>query len=433
MFIKSLLMPVVTRRLLGRERLLAKREQAEHKRLSQGRRHTVHYFHQVDDPYSALMALILPALKERYAVDIVPHLVGPPADEAAPERERLIAYSRKDAMRLARHWRIPLSLEDRQPAADRVARISGDLLAAISEGVFVELAGSASQAFWSVSQPLPTLQWQGRSLTSAPAEVVAAHLGESGSLRQRFGHYLGATLYYEGEWYWGIDRLYHLEHRLQDLGAERAGVNGVLFPHAVDLDHPVTLAHPAPLDFFFSFRSPYSAIVAERVFSLAALTGTPIRARYVLPMVMRGLPVPRSKRMYIVKDAAREAYVRGIPFGGINDPVGRPAERGLALMPYAEREGKVREFVLSFMRAVWAEGVDAGSDNGLRSIVERAGLSWTQAHEALTDEGWRQTAEQNREAMFSLGLWGVPSFHVGDMAVWGQDRLWAVEEALTAS
>jgi 2-hydroxychromene-2-carboxylate isomerase len=39
-------------------------------------------------------------------------------------------------------------------------------------------------------------------------------------------------------------------------------------------------------------------------------------------------------------------------------------------------------------------------------------------------------AEANRSAMFALGLWGVPSFHVGNTAVWGQDRLWAVQEVL---
>jgi len=32
--------------------------------------------------------------------------------------------------------------------------------------------------------------------------------------------------------------------------------------------------------------------------------------------------------------------------------------------------------------------------------------------------------------MFGLGLWGVPSFKVGECAVWGQDRLWAVQEEL---
>jgi 2-hydroxychromene-2-carboxylate isomerase len=145
---------------------------------------------------------------------------------------------------------------------------------------------------------------------------------------------------------------------------------------------------------------------------------------------MRGLPVPREKRSYISQDAAREAFVRGIPFGRLNDPVGRPTERGLALMPLAERLGKGQQYVLSFMRGVWAEGIDAGSDRGLRSIAERAGLSWVDARQALQDDGWRSIAEHHRQEMFGLGLWGVPSFKVGECAVWGQDRLWAVQEEL---
>jgi len=149
--------------------------------------------------------------------------------------------------------------------------------------------------------------------------------------------------------------------------------------------------------------------------------------------VMRGLPVPREKRSYISLDAAREAHARGIPFGRVNDPVGRPTERGLALIPLAEREGKGQAYLLSFMRGVWAEGIDAGSERGLRTIAERAGLSWDAASAALRDEGWRAVAEANRAEMFGLGLWGVPSFRVGDLAVWGQDRLWAVQDALLAT
>ena len=34
------------------------------------------------------------------------------------------------------------------------------------------------------------------------------------------GHYSGATFYYAGEWYWGVDRLFHLEARLQELGRQ---------------------------------------------------------------------------------------------------------------------------------------------------------------------------------------------------------------------
>jgi 2-hydroxychromene-2-carboxylate isomerase len=152
--------------------------------------------------------------------------------------------------------------------------------------------------------------------------------------------------------------------------------------------------------------------------------------RYLLPMVMRGLPVPKAKRNYISLDAAREAHARGIAFGRVNDPVGKPTERGLAIMPLAERMGLGQAYVLSFMQGVWAEGIDAGSDKGLRRIVERAGLSWDDALSALKDEGWRKVAEDNRAELFGLGLWGVPSFRVHDTAVWGQDRLWAVQAAL---
>jgi 2-hydroxychromene-2-carboxylate isomerase len=77
-------------------------------------------------------------------------------------------------------------------------------------------------------------------------------------------------------------------------------------------------------------------------------------------------------------------------------------------------------------------GIDAGSDRGLRRIAERAGLSWTEARSAMKDEAWRRTAEANRVEMLGLGLWGVPSFRVRDTAVWGQDRLWAVQQALLA-
>jgi 2-hydroxychromene-2-carboxylate isomerase len=275
--------------------------------------------------------------------------------------------------------------------------------------------------------------WPGEPLTAADAAATSAHRAAADQLRARLGLYLGAMFFYAGEWYWGIDRLYHLEQRLQALGAQKAGAPEVLFPPAVDWSTPVTVAQPQAIDFFVSLRSPYSAIAAPRVFALGRLAGVPVRLRYVLPMVMRGLPVPRAKRSYISLDAAREAHTRGIPFGRLNDPVGRPTERGLALMPLAEREGRGEAYLLSFMAGVWSQGVDAGSDRGLRRIAERAGLSWDPCRAALRDDGWRAVAERNSEALFALGLWGVPSFQVGDVAVWGQDRLWAVQDALTAA
>ena len=427
MSLKSLLMPAISQRFLSNDRLMKQRARAERTRLAQGEAHQVHYFHQVDDPYSALAAACLPRLLERYDISITAHVVGPPPDSAAPERDKLIAYSRKDAQLLASRWGLKFHDSGAQPAPHDVALATCLLVTAIRDGRFVEVAGQLSSDLW---QRPAALAESGPAVDAAYAADAARHVAESNALRQRLGHYLGATFFYGGEWYWGIDRLHHLEGRLQTLGAQRPGTVGLMFAPRADLQKQVQLAAPAAIDFFVSLRSPYSAIVASRVFELGKRTGAQVRLRFVLPMVMRGLPVPAGKRLYISLDAAREAWVRGIAFGRLNDPVGKPTERGLALIPFAERAGKGEGYLLSFMRGVWAEGMDAGSDSGLRKIVERAGLDWGEARAALKDEGWRKTAEQNRADMFSLGLWGVPSFHVGDVAVWGQDRLWAVEDEL---
>ena len=430
MSIKTLLMPVISQRLLSRERVLKLRAKAERSRLAQRASHQIHYFHQVDDPYSALAAAVLPQLASRYQVEICPHVVSPPLDSAAPERDRLIAYSRTDAQRLAERTGLHFHDTGAQPPASSLERAAGLLVAAIGSGRFVELAGQVSASLWADDATLDQGALAG--LPFADIAGVATHVATSDALRLRMGHYLGATFFYAGEWYWGIDRLHHLEQRLQDLEIQHAGVRGALFPLIPDMQQAAQPVQPLPINFFVSLRSPYSAIVAPRVFALGRSTGAPVRLRYVLPMVMRGLPVPLAKRRYIVQDAAREAFAHGTPFGRINDPVGRPTERGLALLALAERLGNGERYLLSFMRGVWAEGIDAGSDRGLRRIAERAGLGWDEALVALKDETWRKTAEANREAMFELGLWGVPSFQVGNLAVWGQDRLWAVHAALLA-
>src|ERR1700744_4875522 len=71
-----------------------------------GRRPTVHYFHQADDPYSHLAAQLLQPLARRYDILIEPWLVPPPDDAAAPDRHRLEAYALRDAVRLSRRYHL---------------------------------------------------------------------------------------------------------------------------------------------------------------------------------------------------------------------------------------------------------------------------------------------------------------------------------------
>jgi 2-hydroxychromene-2-carboxylate isomerase len=241
--------------------------------------------------------------------------------------------------------------------------------------------------------------------------------------------------HYGGEWYWGVDRLWHLERRLQALGALRAGASAD--PIVSRPDHggapPLESARSLRLECFASLRSPYTAIAMGRVLELPRRLPVELVLRPVLPMVMRGLPVPRAKRFYILSDTKREAEDAGEPFGFACDPVGRPVERGCSLVPWAQERGRLAELFACFTRAAFADGIDTGSDAGLRHVVEAAGLPWDEARTHLDGEGWREELEENRRSLFASGLWGVPSFRLPgegdepDFCTWGQDRIWRVE------
>ena len=106
----------------------AARSAAALRRRITGSRPVVDYFHQIDDPYSHLMAQLLAPLAKRYGVRIRPWLVPPPADSAAPERQRLREYGVRDAARVAAEYGLSFPDDAALPDPDLVA-LAGDVLA----------------------------------------------------------------------------------------------------------------------------------------------------------------------------------------------------------------------------------------------------------------------------------------------------------------
>jgi len=424
MSFRTFIVSRIAEHITSAERQRKLRDRAERQRNASALPHRIDYFHQVSDPYSCLLAQVLPQLVARYNIELRCHLVSAPPGWAAPEREKLDAWSRLDATRLARRASLDFTDPGAQPSPEVIARAESVLAERLSAGSFIADAANISTAIWA-----------GETLPPATGDA-ASQKAEGDALRADLGHYLGGMLHYAGEWYWGLDRLHYLEDRLTALRARKLDAPATaLYPQPLSPQpggSPSGAAHSGDLHFYLSFRSPYTWIATARVKALAEAYGLNLRLRFLLPMVMRGLPVPAEKRRYISLDAAREARLHGVPFGRINDPVGRPTERGLELVPWAHAHGRLEAYLLSFMRGVWAEGIDAGSDHGLARIVERAGLHWSEARTALADEGWRVMAERNRQDLLALGLWGVPCFHVDGVATWGQDRLWQVRDALRA-
>jgi 2-hydroxychromene-2-carboxylate isomerase len=188
-----------------------------------------------------------------------------------------------------------------------------------------------------------------------------------------------------------------------------------------------------PVEYFFSFRSPYSYISGPRAFELAKRYNIELVWRGVRPMAMRGQPLPRSKQFYILRDTAREADRLGMPFGKIYDPLGEGVWRCLTIAEHAKALGRLPEFVLAASRASWAEGVDVNQDGPLRDICEQSGLDWSACTAAIANAQFRQRVEDNTARLSSLGQWGVPTFLFRGEAFWGQDRIQDLEAALTAA
>lgn len=422
MSLRTFLASRVSQHLTSQTALARRRAKADERRAKQQGACMIDYFHDASDPYSHLVAQVLPTLLERYDITLAPHLVSPPPDWAAPDRARLISYSRRDAERLARKAGLAFSDPGDQPGQGRTKLAEAALARAIETGTFIEEAAAIGTWLWSGDGEAPEAGSDG---------AAAKQAGDA--RRDEAGHYLGATFHLGGEWFWGLDRLHYLEARLAEAGLRKpdAPETPVFPPPPVLANRPETpAATGVELHYYLSFRSPYTYIATERVKALAEAHGAELKLRFVLPMVMRGMAVPRTKGLYILKDTAREAARLGIPFGKVADPVGKPVERGYSLLPWAISQGRGYDFALSFMRGVWAEGIDAGSDSGLKTIVTRAGLDWKTARPLIGNEDWKPVAEANRAEMMELGLWGVPSFRVGDVSAWGQDRLWLIGEAL---
>ncbi len=422
MRLKAAIQNKVARSMFSVERRNAARAKAEQARRNANAPHTVEYFHEASDPYSHLMVQLLPVFCERYDVELKVHIVPPPPDWAAPDRARLDAYARKDAARLAARAGLNYVDPGAQPPLDGLDAANAALVASVQVGSFLHIAYEIGQSLWDGAD-LPT---------AIQDENTQRAMDAAAARRDDLGHYLGGTVYYAGEWYWGPDRLHYLEARLGDLGAVRAAVGEYLFPpHSIESSQKRTPSGARPeLHWYLSFRSPYTGIVADRVKAIADQYGVDLRLRYVLPMVMRGMQVPRKKGFYIMKDTVREAERQGIPFGNTVDPVGEPVERGYAILHEAIKRGKGYEFARSFLSGVWADGLDAGSNKGLKTMTERAGLPWSEMKALIGGDHWRAEAEANQNEMFEYGIWGVPSFRVGDVAAWGQDRLWVIEDAL---
>ncbi|MCS5637832.1 MAG: DsbA family protein [Myxococcota bacterium] len=415
------------RRLVDPEVRRRRHARGERARRRAGKPHRVEYFHQVEDGYSHLAAQLLAPLVERYDVELVCHLVTVPRDLNLPEPDLLLPLSRHDSGKVAPHYglRFPESAGPPDPAQVELAE---RILAGGDGSRFTSLAVAAGEALWAGDRTGLNAMAEEHGLASP--ESASAAIATGVERRTRLGHYSGAMFYYEGEWYWGADRFYHLEERLAGLGADRTPGRPLVCPRPSIETGPLKDDGSLSLEIYPSLRSPYTSLIFDTALNLAEETGVRCVVRPVLPMVMRGVSATRTKGFYIFSDAAREAHALGLAWGRLYDPIGQPVRDCYSLYPWACSQGRGNALLSAFLRAAFVDGLNTNNSRGLRVVVENAGLSWDEAQKHLGDPTVEEELEVNRLAMYAFGSWGVPSFRLLDadgrnlLSLWGQDRLW---------
>lgn len=441
MSLRHRLMPYVAGALTSTRTRDLLRRMHEWRRRLRREPHRITVWLRLDDPYSALLLQVLPRFLDHFAIELDCRLVNELPPEMYPAPDQLRDYALIDGGRLAAWHQLQFPNPARQPEPGEVA-LGERLLLALEGLPSAQYLTIANQVFTAVWEQQPTkLRTLAERFPPLSDEDASQRLEQHHDELRRTGHYQSATLHYGGEWYWGLDRLDHLAERLEDLGLSRHDYHFALHAEhsGFESDFLITdyeqlsriRAQKLALDFYFSFRSPYSYLALERVFQLADHYGLQLTVKPVLPMVMRGLAVPRSKRLYILHDAKRQAERHRIPFGRICDPVGKGVERCLALFEAAREAGCEQDYLLTVGRGIWAEGRDVSRNRDLAQLVARAGLSWHDLQPRLHDDSWRAQAERHRQELTALGHWGVPTFYLRTpqqgQAIWGQDRLWALE------
>lgn len=421
MSIKSVVMPYIAAMISSQSWRNRRRRWAARKRKLLRRQPTLTVFIHINDPYSYLLLQVLPRFVRRFHLKLVIKPILERQSEMFPEPQMWQAHAVKDAQFLAELYDLnaPKAIElddDQLQLASLKLLEKGDNVLEMLK-VYEQCFNNEMASDQSIANPVSQLR-------------------ANEQLLKKLGHYSSAMIYFESEWYWGLDRLDHLERRLNELGLNASPAK-VEFNKTYDGLLKTPCEHPQDfeLDFYWSARSPYSYIALSRTIEFAHFHKVKLNIKPVLPMVMRDLPVPPNKKMYIFFDTKREAQKLGIAYGKVADPLGKAVENCYALLEFARQQDKLETYLMSFANAVNSEGIHGEWLSGMEKIVERAGLDWQTAKPLLETDEWRADINDNLQSLYHLGLWGVPSFHLKtknnqDVITWGQDRLARLEKAL---
>jgi len=183
-----------------------------------------------------------------------------------------------------------------------------------------------------------------------------------------------------------------------------------------------------PIEFWFEFASTYSYLAAERIETLAA--GLPVVWRpFLLGPIFNSQGWNNSpfniypvKGSYMWRDMERLTQDYGLK---LKRPSAFP-RNGLLAARIAlahDKESWIGDFVRAVYRANFADDREISDPAAITGILQSMKLDPERVLEAANADANKAALKAQTERAIKLGLFGAPSFTVGEELFWGNDRL----------
>jgi 2-hydroxychromene-2-carboxylate isomerase len=185
------------------------------------------------------------------------------------------------------------------------------------------------------------------------------------------------------------------------------------------------------LEFWYEFGSTYSYPTAMRIEPMAEEAGVAVRWRpFLLGPIFKEygwndspFNIYEAKGRYMWRDLTRICEGEGHPLKlpPVHFPQNGLKAARLALV--GESEGWTPPFTRAVFMANYAEQRDISDDETLRAILAELGVDAEAALAEANALPVKDRLKQQTEEAAKRGIFGAPSFTIGDELFWGNDRL----------
>lgn len=193
------------------------------------------------------------------------------------------------------------------------------------------------------------------------------------------------------------------------------------------------------VEFYFDFGSPAAYLAWTQLPALCDQAGA--RLTYQ-PMLLGGVfkatgnhspaQVP-AKGRYIRQDFERHARRYGVPLVyNAHFPVNTLQLMRGAVALQAQGKMPFETYCRAIFEAMWVNDRNLGDAAVVRQVLQDAGLDAPALFERIGEAEVKQELISRTEQAVARGVFGAPTFFVGDTMFWGQDRLDFVRQALAA-